>query len=336
MGIREVAESANVSVTTASRALNGTGRISAATRAKVRSVANELGYQPNELARQLKEGTSSTVGVLVPDITNPFFPELVRGIQEVADGRGHVLLLAPTKGDPSDTAKALRQMRSRHVAGIVIVDDCLDDNSLVQELGDLRFVALDRKLNTPNCTWVASDHLAGGRLATEHLIALGHKRIVHVAGPQRIGVARERLAGYRQALEAADLAVEDDLVVVADFTEDAGYHAVLELLKRNVPFTAIFAVDDLAAIGAMRALDEHQLHVPDDISIVGFDDIHLASYIRPGLTTVRQQITELGRVAAELLLDGNSPAGGRSKILPVNVVTRGTTAQAAQQSDRPT
>ncbi|GAB3523599.1 LacI family DNA-binding transcriptional regulator [Arthrobacter monumenti] len=334
MGIREVAESANVSVTTASRALNGTGRIASATRAKVRQVANELGYQPNEVARQLKEGTSSTVGVLVPDITNPFFPELVRGIQEVADKHGHVLLLAPTNGEPAGTAKALRQMRSRHVAGIVIVDDCLDDNALVQELGGLRFVALDRKLNTPDCTWVASDHLAGGRLATEHLIALGHERIVHVAGEQRVGVARDRLDGYRQALAAADLPVDDDLVVAADFTEDAGYQAVLRLLNRDVHFTAIFAVDDLAAIGAMRALDEHRLHVPDDVSVVGFDDIHLASYVRPGLTTVRQQITELGRVAAELLLDDDAGTNGRSRTLPVSVVTRGTTARAAQRPGR--
>ncbi|GAB3250616.1 LacI family DNA-binding transcriptional regulator [Arthrobacter pigmenti] len=330
MGIREVADMANVSVTTASRALNGTGRIAAGTRTRVKKVADELGYQPNEVARQLKEGMSSTLGVLVPDITNPFFPELVHGIQEVAEENGHVLLLAPTNGEPTGIAKALRQMHSRQVAGVVIVDDCLDDSALAKELDGLKYVALDRKLHLSQSTWVSSDHLGGAQMAAEHLIGLGHRRIVHIAGPQGIGVARERLAGFRQALELADIPLDDELVFYADFTEDAGYQAALGLLERDICFTAVFAVADLAAIGAMRAFDEHHLDVPKDISVVGFDDIHLASYVRPGLTTVKQQIAELGRVAAGLLLDSDPGTEGRSRTLPVEVVTRGTTARVRQ------
>ncbi len=332
MGIREVALAAHVSVTTASRALNGTGRISPLTRERVRAVADQLGYRPNELARQLKEGTSYSIGVLVPDITNPFFPELARGVQEVADKHGAVLLLTSTGGEPGRTAEAIAQLRARQVAGAVVVEDRLDDDRLARALAGLRFVALDRRLDQHGAASVSSDHRAGGRLAVEHLLELGHRRIAHVAGPQHVTVARERLAGYRDALIDAGTSPDPALVIEADFHEDAGYRAAQELVDRGTELTAIFAVNDLAAIGVMRALDERGISVPAQVSVIGFDDIHLASYFSPGLSTVHQQIAELGRLAAELLLEPG--AGGSSRVLPVEVVPRGSTAEPPPEALR--
>ncbi|MGC5615113.1 LacI family DNA-binding transcriptional regulator [Georgenia sp. Z1491] len=323
MGIREVARAAHVSVTTASRALNGTGRVAETTRDRVRSVADELGYRPNELARQLKRGKSSSLGIVVPDITNPFFSELAQGVQEAAARYDAVLLLTATGADPSRTAEAIAQMRARHVAGVVLVEDRLDDDRLVRALDGMRFVALDRELDPTRATSVTSDHRSGGRMAVQHLVDLGHRRIAHVAGRPEIAVARERSVGYHEGLAAAGVDTDPALVVEADFEEEAGYRGTLQLLDRGTDLTAVFAVNDLAAIGAVRALDERGLSVPRDVSVVGFDDIHLASYVRPGLTTIHQQIDELGRQAAELLLDDKE---GRSRMLDVHVVTRGTTA----------
>ncbi|MGO1172736.1 MAG: LacI family DNA-binding transcriptional regulator [Actinomycetaceae bacterium] len=329
VGIREVARAAHVSVTTASRALNGTGRVAETTRARVRAVADELGYRPNELARQLKRGKSSSLGIVVPDITNPFFSELAQGVQEAAARYDSVLLLTATGADPGRTAEAIAQMRARHVAGVVLVEDRLDDDRLVAALNGMRFVALDRELDQHRATTVTSDHRAGGRLAVQHLVDLGHRRIAHISGRPEIAVARERATGYQEGLAAAGLEVDPSLVVEADFEEEAGYQGTLRLLDRGTDATAIFAVNDLAAIGAVRALDERGLVVPRDISVVGFDDIHLASYVRPGLTTIHQQIDELGRQAAELLLDEDKE--GRSRMLDVHVVTRGTTAPPAPE-----
>lgn len=326
MSIRDVAELANVSVTTASRALNGTGRVSEQTRQRVRDAAHEIGYQPNELARQLKGGASATLGVIVPNLTNPFFPELVEGIQSKAEQYGYAILLAPTHGDRAGIVKSLRQMRSRQVAGIVVVDNSLDDSTLVDALGKTGYVALDRKIKDSHRAWISSDHFAGARKATEHLIDLGHERIAHIAGPQHIQVAHERLQGYRHALDRAGIPYDEALVADADFSEDAGYTATERLLDHGADPTAIFAVSDLTAIGVMRALDSHRLDIPHDISLIGFDDVHLASYIRPGLTTVRQQIHELGRAAAELLVDEELNRESNSRTLPVDVIARGTTA----------
>ena len=328
MSIKQVAAAADVSVTTASRALSGHGRVGAATRERVVEAATRLGYEPSALARGLSGKPTATIAVLVPDITNPFFPEVVRGAQEVADRLRHVLLLGQTADDVERTLDLLGQMRRRRVDGLVLVGGRIPAADAAVLLSGLRVVNIDREIALPGVSVVGSDHRAGGRLATEHLIGLGHRRIACLAGPLDLAVARQRRAGYDDAIEAAGLPARPDLVVEADFDEVGGRRAAETLLARGAGFTGLVAANDLAAFGALRALAEAGLRVPDDVSVVGFDDIRLASYLGRGLTTVRQQTASIGRLAAELLIDPDrTSAEGDRHLLDVDLVVRGTTAR---------
>ncbi|WP_309072567.1 PfkB family carbohydrate kinase [Arthrobacter sp.] len=333
MTIKEVAEAAGISITTASRALSGRGRVSESTRQRTIEIAAQLGYEPNELARQLRGGTSSTIALLVPDITNPFYPELIKGAQAVANRNNHVLLLGQTNDDKDTTSLLVGQMRRRNVDGIGIVGGHLLDEQLIEQLEGLKVVVVDRLNDVPGAAIVGSDQKRGGQIATEHLIALGHEDIAFIGGPEDLDVAEQRSRGFNLAMLEAGLAPDSRLSVTGDFTEASGRRAMTSLLARRVHFTAVFAANDLMAIGAMQALDSAGMSVPDDVSVVGFDDIHLAEYVRPGLTTVHQQIEVLGQRAAELLIesDDDGIAGSRHE-LDVELIARGSTRRRPRQT----
>ncbi|WP_167305929.1 LacI family DNA-binding transcriptional regulator [Nocardioides euryhalodurans] len=324
--IRDVASDAGVSVATVSRALSGNGHVGPATRDRIAEAARRLGYQPNDLARSLHGGATGTIAVLVPDITNPFFPELVAGIQAVANEQENLLLLCQTGEDPTTAVRELRHLRRKRVDGVVLVGGLPATDDLGAAVGDLPVVTVDRDAGWPASWSVRADHRGGGRMATEHLVELGHEQIAHIAGPAALTVAQERLAGHREALQASGIEPDESLVVHGDFGEAGGYDALRTLLRRRREFTAVFCSNDLAAVGALRALDEAGFRVPDDVSLVGFDDIHLARYLRPSLTTVRQPIHELGRRAATLLLE--AAVGSRPEqhdVLDVELVRRDST-----------
>ena len=295
--IREVAQAAGVSITTVSRALNGTGRISKSTRRRVLQYAQDLGYQPNELARSLLAKSTQTIAVVVPDITNPFFPELIQGIDTVAGDRGHLVLLCDSADDPLKAWSDLAALRRKQVDGVVLVGVRLDGDRLTAVTAGLPVVTVDREVQLSSASVVQSDHRAGARLATEHLMGLGHERIAHLTGTPGLAVAKARQAGYEDALATGGIRSDPALVVEGGFLEEDGYRAATELLDRGAKFTAVFAANDLSAIGALAALEEHGLRVPHDVSVVGFDDIHLSSYIRPRLTTVRQHMRQPGAPA---------------------------------------
>lgn len=324
--IRDVAAESGVSITTVSRALNESGRVGSATRDRVLAVAVRLGYQPNDLARSLHGGATGTIAVLVPDITNPFFPELVAGVQAVVNERGNLLLLCQTNEDADTAARELLHLRRKRVDGVILVGGLAGDAVHTELASGLPVVTVDRDAGTDGAWVVRSDHRRGGQLATEHLVELGHERIAHIAGPAHLTVAQDRRDGYQKALADAGLTFDDTLVVDGDFLEESGYDALRALRRTRRRFSAVFCGNDMMAIGALRALDELGVPVPDAVSVVGFDDIHLASYIRPGLTTVHQPIEELGRRAATLLLDtalaGGSPS---TEVLDVHLVRRATT-----------
>lgn len=326
--IRDVAAEAGVSITTVSRALNESGRVGLATRDRVLSAARRLGYEPNDLARSLHGKSTGTVAVLVPDITNPFFPELVKGVQEVATERGSLLLLCQTAEDTGTAVQEVLHLRRKRVDGVVLVGGLPGGEELSAALAGLPVVTVDRDIAIDGAWVVRSDHRRGGRLATEHLIELGHERIAHIRGPAQLSVATDRHDGYREALEDAGLPYDESLVVEGDFLEQSGYDGLRALRRRRRPFSAVFCGNDLMAIGALRALEDVGLAVPEEIGVVGFDDIHLASYLRPGLTTVHQPIQELGRRAAALLIEGamngHEPT---SEMLDVHIVRRQTTAR---------
>ncbi|HZV52794.1 MAG TPA: LacI family DNA-binding transcriptional regulator, partial [Candidatus Dormibacteraeota bacterium] len=323
--IYDVARLAGVSPATVSRALNGSGRVAAATRRRVEAAVAQLGYEPNRVARSLATSVTHTLALLLPDITNPFFPALVKGVQLLADERRYTLLLCNTAADPEREKEYLRVLRGKRVDGVILVGLKLDGRRIRSALGNIPVVVLDRSVDLPGAAVVQVDHRGGAVLAVRHLLELGHREVAHVAGPKELAVSRERLEGYRQALEEAGLPYRPQLVVEADFTEEGGYEAVRRLCAAG-RFTAVFAANDLSAIGIVAALRERGLTVPDQVSVVGFDDIHLCAYTVPALTTVRQPAYAMGRRAAELLIDAVEGGDPRGVVFQAELVVRGSTA----------
>lgn len=301
--VHDVARHAGVSIATVSRALNDRSRVSVETRERVLRVARSLGYQPNDLARSLAGMATQTIALLLPDITNPFFPELVKGVQTLADEHGHLLLLCHNADDGGKARADIGMLRRKKVDGILLVAGTLRTKGIAQATCGVPTVVLDRHVPGLRSDLVTVDHRAGAKLAVEYLVELGHRRIVHVTGPSGVSSSKERHAGYEDALRAVGVEPDPELVVPGDFLEDGGYAAGRSLLQRGIEFTAAFAANDLSAIGLLTSLTEAGLRVPADVSVVGFDGVHLTAYTAPPLTTVAQPVYDLGRRAAELLLD---------------------------------
>jgi DNA-binding LacI/PurR family transcriptional regulator len=328
--IYEVARQAGVSTATVSRAINGKVPVAALTRRRIESAIRALGYEPNHVARSLVTATTDTIAIVLPDITNPFFPDLVKGIQLLADERRYTVLLLNTGADAEREEQSLLALRRKRVDGVILVGMSMTGDRIVRALGGgVPVVVLDRSINRLDATLVALDNVEGARLATQHLIDLGHRAIAHITGPEGLPLVGQRLGGYQKTLGAAGIRPESNLVIPGGFTEESGYQATDRLLAGAVRFTAIFAANDLSAIGAMAALKAHGLNVPGNVSVVGFDGIHPSAYSTPPLTTVRQPAYEMGRKAAELLIDSirTTPVSVHAKFLfKPDLIVRQSTA----------
>ena len=327
--IYDVARLAGVSTATVSRALNGTGQIAAATQRAIDDAVEQLGYQPNTAARSLVTRSSQTIAVLLPEITNPFYAALVSGVQERALEAGHTLLLCTTESDPDREDDYLRLLHAKQVDGVLVDGLVLPPARIARFVRDgLPIVCLDRDVDSTRVPLVQVDNRRGARLATEHLLSLGHRRVAHVSGAPGLGISEERIAGYTDVHNAFGYAVDPELMAVGGFTEVGGYEATQELLA-NVrhPFTALFAANDLSALGALSALAESGLHVPGDISVVGFDDLRLSRFTTPPLTTVHQPAAEIARRATELLLElaAGRPVEQMRTLLKPELVVRQST-----------
>lgn len=332
--IYDVARAAGVSAATVSRAVNGTSRVAGPTLKRVREAIQTLGYQPNAIARSLVTKSTQTIGLLLPDLANPFFPELVKGVQSLADERSYMLLVAETGGDPKREQRYLDAMRGKAIDGVLVVGLAMRRRQLSEFVANgIPIVSLDRDVDLPRIAMVHLDNRAGGRRATQHLLSLGHRAIAYIGGPSHLKVSEDRREGCRDALRAARSVGAATLEVEADFTEEGGRRACLDLLDRGVALSAIFAANDVMAIGAMAALRERGISVPAKMSVVGFDDIHLARYASPALTTVRQPTYDMGRRATEVLIDAIQgrvrSAAERVVLLQGELVVRESTAQAA-------
>jgi len=302
--IYSVAQRAGVSTATVSRALNGTGQIAPGTRQAIEDAVRELGYRPSGVARSLRTKSTQTIALLLPDITNPFYPGLVRGVQKAARRRGYLMLLASAEGDAEGELEYLELFRANAVDGALVIGVSVTGDSIGAAISSgFPMVSMDRSVDSPDVPLVQVDNRGGACLATEHLIGLGHRRIAHITGPQALGITRERLVGYQDALERAGLPFDPDLVVEGDYEERGGGAAADRLLRSGARFTAVFAGNDLTAIGAMDALHGRGLRIPEDVSVVGFDDVRLASYVSPALTTVHQPAAQIGERAATVLID---------------------------------
>ena len=329
--MRDVAREAGVSVNTVSRALAGKPDVSPETRARVLKVAERLGYRPNRLARGLRSNKTFTIGVIVTDIANPFFAELVKGVEEAARQNGYSIILEDTSEDPEKEARAIQVMLSERVDGLLLTPVQSKKEGVEKVLkSKVPLVLMGRYFSDLETPYVVSDDVRGAILATEHLIDLGHRNIAHVAGPLHISSAQDRLSGYKQALREHGIPAREEVILTGAVTLRDGYEAGKELLKLKTLPTAVFAYSDLVAIGLMQALMEEGVKIPEDISLVGYDDIEFSAYTKVPLTTVRIPKRALGQKAVRMLLvslrDGGLPDKCGKK-LQVELIIRSSTAR---------
>jgi LacI family transcriptional regulator len=335
--ITEVARRAGVSIATASRVVRSADYpVSPATRERVLTAAAELDYVPNALARGLLESRIPVVGVIVHDITDPYFAEVVRGVEDAAAAGGHLVITCSSERDPDRERSYVRLLRSMRAAAVMFAGSGLDDPAYTEELGrhldamaayGAAVVHLSpHAFGEPE---VGVDNASGIAAMVAALVALGHRRIAFLAGPPNLLVARARLAGYRRGLAEAGLEVDERLVVPSAFDRDGGAAAVDALLAGEAPFTAICCANDLLALGALARLAGRGIAVPDDVSVAGFDDISIAALTAPSLSTVRLPLREMGRrgyAAAERLMAGQPAV---PETLPTEVVLRESTGAPA-------
>lgn len=322
--IGEVARRAGVSVGTVSRVINRNAAVSPELRERVEKAVRELGYRPNAFARSLRRQRSLTYGLIVPDVTQPFFAELVKHADDLAALRGFTIVLGNSNNRTELQSRYVDVFVERQVDGILLVP------SVDSRAGDIDrtvpVVIVDRALR--GLSMVSSDHRGGAIAAVTYLIRLGHRRIACIAGPENVSLARDRVAGYRDALATLPKGQRPvPEVRSADFDYVGGHTAALGLLQGPRPPTAIFASSDQQAIGALRAAADLRLAVPGDVSIVGFDDIPLATHVTPRLTTVRQNIREIADLALQRLdHDRASPSRARLVTVPTVLQVRESSA----------
>ncbi len=323
---RDVARRAGVSASTVSHVLNATRFVSDDLRQRVRHAMDELGYEPNAVARSLKVNRSATVGLLISDISNPFFTELVRSVEDVAQANGYTVILCNTDENPANEETYLRELRARRVDGLLVTPTS-GPHDYLGKLAHTRFpiVFLDRDAGSLPVPTVLLDNEAAAYAAVRHLLGLGHSRIEAVVGRPLISTTTERLEGYLRALGDADVAVDERLIVNGWSRIDGGAAATDTLMTLEERPTALFSGNNLMTIGALGALEAHGLVVPDDVALVGIDDFPWASVLRPQLTTVAQPTYELGSTAAELLLGlmrGTGQGHAQRVVLPGRLIVR--------------
>jgi len=301
--IKDVAELAGVHPSTVSRVINDDSRISEKTREKVFLIIKKLGYTPNAIARGLKTKRTHTLGMLIPDITNPFFAEIARGVEDAANKNDFNIILCNTDDRLKKERTYLEILRGKRVDGLILGTAHIKDKSILElEKNNFPYILVSRNIEGLDKNCVIVDDEAGGIMAAEYLIKLGHRRIAHITGPLKTRSALNRLKGYKLTLKKHEIEYEDELVGEGDFRIKGGYQVMKRFLKLAEPPTAIFAANDLLALGAMQAIQKKNFHIPEDFSVIGFNDIELASFVYPALTTIRQPMLEMGALAVKMLL----------------------------------
>jgi LacI family transcriptional regulator len=324
--IADVAERAGVSKTTVSHVLSGKRPVAPATRERIEQVIEELGFRPNALARSLRMQRTQIVALILPDITNPYYPILARGLQDAMVEEGYHAFLCNTDGDKDQEAAFIADAVQRKVDGIVLASlysrtqdvDAYIKNGII-------FVSLSSAIEHPEVDRVSSDNEQGAIYATRYLLERGHRRIGMIGSSLEQHPSSTRLAGYRRALEEAHIPFETVLFAQGDFTRAGGARAMCKLIEQAERPTAVFCANDLMAIGAMDAAHELGMRIPDDIAIVGYDDIEAASLVSPKLTTVLNPAYEKGKAAGQLLLErvqGKYKGPGRRVFIPPKFIKR--------------
>ena len=338
--LRDVAHAAGVHPSTASRALNTETRamVNPETVKRVLHAAKRLGYLPNSLARGLKLNRTFTVGMLIPDLTNPLFPPIVRGIEDRLMRAGYTVILANTDNDPDKEASLFSGMWWRRVDGLILATARREYPLLDVLLArDLPVVLINRTVDEPSVSAVTGDDHAGIGLAVRHLVRLGHRRIAHVAGPQTASTGLSRYQSFVSWMQSEGLDIDTELIVFSDwFQEEPGRAACRELLARGVDFTAVVAANDLIAMGCYDELAAARLAIPDDVSVVGYNDIAMCDKLSPPLTTIRLPNYQIGVKSAELLLQAIDEPDGTPVTLRLapKLIERSSTAAPSSVGSR--
>ena len=330
--LRDVAQAAGVHAATASRALNPETRslVNAETARRVLRAAESLGYRPNPIARSLKTAKSRTIGLVLPDLTNPLFPPIVRGIESVLEQAGYSGLIVNTDNDIDRELSLIESLLSRQVEGLIVGTARLD-HPLLTRLNEqgVRMVLINRRVRDLDVPYITADDTAGVALAVEHLVRLGHTRIAHLAGPQATSTGVLRTRAFRNAIRDAGLPDDPALILDCAFwSEDEGARVLRELLDRGEIPTAIVAGNDLIALGCYDVFAERGIRCPADLSVVGFNDMPFLDKLSPPLTSVAVPHHQIGEEAARMLLESlKEPSRPpRSVLLPVSLIERGSTA----------
>lgn len=304
--IKDVAKLARVSISTVSRVINNSDHpVNLETRNRILEAVEELGFYPNAMARSLQRKHTQTIGLIIPDISNPYYPRVVRGVEDVAQKKGYTLILCNTDRSRERTQEYLRVLREKRVDGIIFtgggaVEEAAQENFFDQQ--NIATVLIGRhKTNLPS---VRVDNVQVARKACDYLVKQGYHQIIMIAGPESSITARDRLRGYRQSLTANGITLKKEWIIRGDFEFESGYEAIAKL----PPFDAqegmaILAQNDLMAIGAIKALQEKGIKIPEEVAVIGFDNIPLASYISPKLSTVAVPAYELGATAMRVLVE---------------------------------
>ena len=325
--LRDVAKHAGVSAMTVSRVINGSAGVDPDTQRRVESAILHLDYVPNRLARNLVSQKTQTIGLIVPDVVNPFFAPVVRGAETTARKAGYRVLLCNSEADLRLEREYIDDLVEHRVEGLLLAP--ASDRSRLALLPLLRssfpIVLLDRSLPDIDCDSVVSDSIAGARKLTEHLIRVGHRKIAHFTDSDDVSTGRDRLQGYREALETAGIAYFDDLIFRTTVDRIGGYRAVQHMLELDPLPTAIFTVNNMTAVGAMEGLRERGLTVPDDVGLVCYDDVEHLAVLSPFLTVMDQPAETFGTLGAQLLFErisGKSGARSRRIVLQADLVVR--------------
>lgn len=323
--LKDVARRAGVSTATVSHVINETRFVSAELRARVHRAMKELDYRPNVIARSLRRKKTQNIGMVVPDIAYPFLAEVAKGVEDMGFELGYNAILCESSGSLEKEAACISLLLAKQVDGIVFIA-AGESYSHVQTMikQGMPVVVCDHELPGMEVDTVIADNVGSGCQATEHLIRLGHRRIGCIAGPRGLHIGDERVDGYNRALKEHGIPLHKDLIIPSDFRCRGGYESMRELLALDEPPTAVFACNDLMAMGAICAASKRRLRIPEDIAIIGCDDIALASFTNPSLTTIAQPKHEMGAVAVQMLVKRIEDESGppTKRVLPTQVVVR--------------
>lgn len=325
--IRDVAFHAQVSTSTVSHVINGTRFVDPATKERVQATIRLLGYQPNSLARSLRRGTTNTIALIVPDNSNAFFADLARAIEDAGFAAGYSVILCNSDGSQEKEAAYIDRLLSKQMDGFILISSGQTEEPLHMIIqAKVPVVVVDREVGGLQVDQVLSDNDQGGYLVGRYLTSLGHRQVGCITGLPDLQVTIDRLAGFRRALREVQAELSIHAMVSGDFRYTSGQSAMSELLKRNLQLTAVFAMNDLMALAALRTLQDARIRVPEDISIIGFDNITLSNLVSPTITTIAQPVKEIGQTCVDLLLQRiqQEEPGTESLriVLPTTLVTR--------------